>query len=237
MRNEQPPEKAASGDGSVLAVNSLFYTLQGEGPFAGMPAVFIRLAGCNLQCPLCDTEYTNRDNYSVEEILDTVDGAWRNVVDPGHGAMPIVVITGGEPFRQPIRPLVETLLAARYVVQIETNGTLYRSLPWGHKNLHVVCSPKAGKVNADLLPWIGTFKYVATVDSLQADGLPSHALEHPNAHGLFRPPPGHTAKIYLQPVDEQNIARNARNTAAVVESCMAHGYRLCLQLHKIVGLA
>src|SRR3954467_9071958 len=46
-------------DGNSLSIHSIFYTLQGEGPYSGCPAVFMRLAGCNLQCPGCDTDYTS----------------------------------------------------------------------------------------------------------------------------------------------------------------------------------
>lgn len=237
-KNTQPPEKRVLGSGDTLAVNSLFYTIQGEGPFAGMPAVFVRLAGCNLQCPLCDTEYSARSEYSVAEIVATVDGAWRHVVNPGHGAMPIVVLTGGEPLRQPIAKLVNALLRAGYQVQVETNGTMWQpALPYPHERLTIVCSPKTGNVHRQLVPWVKAWKYVATETSLwPADGLPSRALEHPAGPVLFRPPPEHTAPVYLQPVDEQDPEKNARNTDAVVQSCLRHGYRLCVQLHKIVGL-
>ena len=57
--NQQAPEKQQLRGDGLLAVHSIFYTIQGEGPFAGETAVFVRLAGCNLQCPLCDTDYTS----------------------------------------------------------------------------------------------------------------------------------------------------------------------------------
>jgi len=56
--NQQKPEPRAKGDGSILDFHSMFFTIQGEGPFAGHRSIFVRLAGCNLQCPGCDTEYT-----------------------------------------------------------------------------------------------------------------------------------------------------------------------------------
>ena len=75
--NIQPIEKRElSVDGSVQ-VHSIFYTLQGEGPFSGQPAVFVRLAGCNLQCPACDTDYTSRRTpMPVAAILDAVRDAF-----------------------------------------------------------------------------------------------------------------------------------------------------------------
>lgn len=234
MRNMQPPEKSVSGPGDTLAVNSVFHTIQGEGPFAGCPAVFLRLAGCNLQCPLCDTEYTARDEFTLDSILHTIRGAAPTGSTPAN----LVVITGGEPFRQPIGKLVRRLLFEGYEVQVETNGTLFRGdVPYHHERLTIVCSPKAGAVHRQLVPHIGAWKYVASDDNINpADGLPDHALEHPNGRGLARPPAGHPAPVYLQPVDHKNIAANARAQRAVVEACLKYGHRLCLQMHKIVGV-
>lgn len=231
--NTQPVEKQVKGGGSELAVNSIFYTIQGEGPFAGSPSVFVRLAGCNLQCPMCDTEYTNRNLMFVGNIVHEVASKMF--------AGRLVVITGGEPFRQNIRDLVIALLGRGFLVQIETNGTLYQELPFEHPNLTIVCSPKTGAINKKLAPAIKALKYVATAKSLEnsPDGLPTHALEHPNGGMLARQPQGFTGDVYLQPVDEKDERRggnNDKNLEAVVKSCMRHGHRLCLQVHKIIGV-
>lgn len=227
--NEQQPEAPAGGDGTVIAVNSIFHTIQGEGPFAGTPAIFVRLAGCNLQCPMCDTEYSRRAEMSIHAILCAVS-EWRD-------RCRLVVITGGEPFRQNIELLVKQLIdVGGYRVQIETNGTLWQEgfTAW-RDGLTIVCSPKTGSVNKKLMPFVHAWKYVATADNIHlGDGLPTHALGHP-CRDLFRPPKGHTAPVYLQPVDERNTAQNRRNQDAVVQSCLTHGHRLCLQLHKIIG--
>ena len=228
-RNTQLPEKRIRDDGSTLAVNSIFYTIQGEGPFAGTPSVFVRLAGCNLQCPLCDTEYSKRSTMSVNDIVAAV-------IDQSV-ASTLVVITGGEPFRQTLTPFVLKLLENGFRVQVESNGTYFEpDFPYLHPNVTVVISPKAGTVHPKLWNRVRNVKYVATADSLGDDGLPSHALEHPNASGLARPPLDWEGEVYLQPVDEKNTARNHRNQEAVVDSCLRFGYRLCLQMHKIVGV-
>lgn len=230
--NQQPPEKQVSHPGHSLLVNSIFYTIQGEGPHAGVPAVFIRLAGCNLQCPLCDTEYTQRKLIAVEDIVLEVGCLGR------YGGL--VVITGGEPFRQPLKVLIETLLNNDHQVQVETNGTLHQDgLPYGE--FDIVCSPKAGTINKKLAPYIKAYKYVASVDSLEGskDGLPTHALEHPTGKGGLARPRSAAAErveIYLQPVDELDEERNKANLDAVIASCMKYGYRLCVQTHKLVGL-
>lgn len=245
--NTQPPEpQQRKADGHTLAVNSIFYTIQGEGPFAGSPAVFVRLAGCNLQCPMCDTEYTKRRVITVDEIVVQILSTWTGGKVAAYGAErhhldPIVVITGGEPFRQNVSELVNTLLGLDVRVQIETNGTLPPSPGMDLKNgdLTIVCSPKTGKINPKLAEHVQAFKYVATADSLaiSTDGLPTHALLHPTGNkGLARPPQGWEGLVYLQPADEQDEALNKANTQAVVASCLRNGYRLCLQMHKIVGV-
>lgn len=173
----------------------------------------------------CDTDYTtNRQIIGIDTLMDKV----QSLMQSG-----LVVITGGEPLRQPIGPLITLLRKAGYKVQIETNGTLFRpELPY--LTFHIVCSPKTAKISEQLEPYIHTFKYVASADDINTeDGLPNHALGM--SCGVARPTLSQ-ANIYLQPLDEQDPEKNKRNTQAVVDSCMKHGYRLCLQLHKIVGL-
>ena len=201
----------------------------------GQPAVFVRLAGCNLQCPLCDTEYTTgRSRFSVPGIYDAI-------LDHVHSTdfRPLIVISGGEPFRQAnLGALCKFLLDKGYRVQIETNGTLYQPLPWHHRDLTVVCSPKAGKVNAALLPRIDYFKYVVTAGDVALDGLPNKALEHSaGPRGVARPPQGFARhRIYVQPVDTRDDAENRKHLEAAMTSCRQHGYSLCLQTHKLLGL-
>lgn len=226
--NQQIPTKSvANQSGEALQVHSIFYTIQGEGPYAGMPAVFVRLAGCNLQCPGCDTEYTEGAKQMwVGEICEAIEQA-----APGY---PIIVITGGEPFRQNLSVLARTLVAMCYTVQIETNGTLAPSdgLPG---TVTIVCSPKTGNINKAMRDRVDAWKYVARdADIAPSDGLPIIALGHSNRGGLARPT--NEAPVYLQPMDEQDEHINVFNTKAVVESCLKHGHRLCLQMHKIVGV-
>lgn len=231
--NNQPPERVVK-DSTGIDVHSIFNTIQGEGPFAGCRAIFLRLAGCNLQCPMCDTEYTKgRMSYNVPSLV-------AEILELTYPVPELVVITGGEPLRQPIRPLVEALLLEGFKVQVETNGTQYRDLPFDHPRFTVVCSPKTHFVHPKLIPHIKALKYVATSESLEGspDGLPLRALEHPLYNKtLYRPPAGWPGEVYLQPVDEQDETKNARNLHWVVASCQKHGHRLCLQIHKIIGVA
>lgn len=260
--NEQPVEKRThmlSNGHEKLDVQSIFYTLQGEGPFTGTPAVFIRLAGCNLQCPSCDTDYTSKRSWmSTDEICHDVQRAviWHQNSLPSISAVEgqaikyfngLVVITGGEPLRQgDAIELLVLKLQQRHgcYVQIETNGTLP---PPGistittniqkRQGLYVVVSPKTGKVHPETARWACAYKYVMNADSVADDGLPQHALHHTlGTLKLARPPEGFKGVVYLQPQDDRDIEQNKRNQDACVESCMRHGYVLQLQTHKLLGL-
>lgn len=227
--NMQPPEKQDLREDGHLDVHSAFYTIQGEGPFAGKPAIFVRLAGCNLQCPRCDTAYADhRWKASPGAILDLLEDFSR----PGS----LVVITGGEPFRQNLAPAIHCMLQAGYTVQIETNGTLFQELPFDR--ITVVCSPKTGSVNRRLLPHVAAFKYVISYASVAEDDLlPLTALGHPASPRLFRPSlVSQNIPIYVQPADHGNKADNKRNLDATVRAVLVHGYTLCLQIHKIIGV-
>ena len=113
-----------------MRINEIFYSLQGEGRFTGVPAVFVRLAGCNLRCSFCDTDFTSFTEMSEEDIVREVNGY------PARH----VVLTGGEPTLQLTDTLVARLHEAGCFVQMETNGThpVPSVIDW------VTCSPKEG---------------------------------------------------------------------------------------------
>lgn len=227
--NQQPIAKQHLHERGLLDLHHMFTTIQGEGPFAGVPAVFVRLFGCNLQCPMCDTDYTsNRSQVMPHFILDAVKG----MSSPSK----LVVFSGGEPMRQNIAPAVRLLLEHGYRVQIETNGTLFvPDLPYDQ--ITVVCSPKAGKINAELAPHITALKYVLHANSIDPeDGLPLKALAHPAAPRVARPPVGFEGTVYVQPIDVNDPIENNRHLDAAIRSCLKFGYTLCLQTHKIINL-
>lgn len=227
--NIQPVEKQQHRIDGALDVHSVFYTIQGEGPFVGRPAVFVRLAGCNLQCPKCDTDYTSKRHFIAPEVLVDQVHQHNNI------AASLVVITGGEPFRQRLQPFVAALLGMDYFVQIETNGTLYQDdLPYD--DITIVCSPKAGKVNAQLAPHIDAYKYVLCAGNIASDGLPMLALDHPASPQVARPHAGYGGPIYVQPEDcGVSLIANNINLEATVASALKHGYTLGIQLHKYIG--
>lgn len=119
----------------MLEITEIFSSLQGEGPFMGRPAVFVRLSRCVPPfCPWCDTAYARKPGQMLEigEVVDRVLAFESN----------FVVITGGEPFLQwdsGLQQLEERLIAAGCRIQYETSGKLAIPLTCrGYK----VCSPK-----------------------------------------------------------------------------------------------
>jgi 7-carboxy-7-deazaguanine synthase len=228
-------------NGNEVEVHSIFPTIQGEGPLVGHPAVFVRLTGCNLQCPQCDTEYTShRIVYTPDQLLDAVTYMdWPGGVKVWNGfRRPLIVFTGGEPFRQAgLGPAVRKFLEAGHMVQIETNGTMYQDdFPYASGDVLIVCSPKAG-INTNLARWIGFYKYVVSVADgySEDDGLPNYVLGQ--TVRVARPENLGEAPVWLQPADEQCPVKNAANLELAKNLCMKHGYVLCVQVHKMIGVA
>lgn len=232
--NDQPIEKYQSR--TMLDVHSIFYTIQGEGPFSGTPAVFIRLAGCNLQCPFCDTDYSSRTAIPPEEVVNVVKG-----LRPSG----LVVITGGEPFRQNISLLLDRLVTLGYYVQIETNGSLEPRLDHDllgmnlsdRHGVYLVVSPKTPKLHPLAHRLAHAYKYVLSADSVTEDGLPTVVLGHGHTP-VARPVvfPHESVPVYLSPMDSGDPLINEVNVQAVVKSCLENGYTLQLQIHKLIGV-
>lgn len=118
-----------------IPVVETFHSLQGEGAHTGRSAFFIRLAGCSVGCPWCDTKNSwNADNHPRREIEDLTREAWQ-AYQAGAG---FVVITGGEPLEHDLTKLCERLSANRAPVHLETSGTA----PWSGTFDWVTLSPK-----------------------------------------------------------------------------------------------
>ncbi|MAX13712.1 MAG: 7-carboxy-7-deazaguanine synthase [Candidatus Marinimicrobia bacterium] len=100
-----------------LKINEIFYSIQGESSYTGLPCIFIRLTYCNLRCSYCDTEYAfhNGSDMSINQILKHIDKYPAN----------LVMVTGGEPLLQKdCISLMDELLKNKYSVMLETSGSL-----------------------------------------------------------------------------------------------------------------
>ena len=200
-------------------VVSIFKTIQGEGPLAGHPSIFLRLGGCNLACDFCDTEFENFQRQTLISILGQIKSLAANTIK-------WVIITGGEPLRQPIEALCQALMEEGFKIQIETNGTVFRPLP---KEVMVICSPKnqSGKyyrIREDLLAVIDAFKFIISNDKA------SYRDVVDVGQSLYHTP------VYVQPMDEYDPIKNAKNQQRALELALKNGYILSLQTHKILNI-
>jgi len=148
-----------------LFVTSMFFTLQGEGPYAGQPALFIRLAKCNLDCSFCDTFFDDGDWMTFLDIEAAMREAkfayWndREVPAWAHSNENIVlVMTGGEPLLQEnISAFMESQLPYFKAVQVESNGIPDTVVPEG---VTLVCSPKCMEKNGKAVKYFAPSKTI-----------------------------------------------------------------------------
>jgi 7-carboxy-7-deazaguanine synthase len=114
-----------AGENGRMVINEIFYSLQGEGRLAGMPSVFIRLAGCPLRCRWCDTSYAQNPSagtkFTGEWILEQIS----------RYPAQYIVVTGGEPMTQPKLPdLLKAIRRSGVHITVETSGIMFiKGLP------------------------------------------------------------------------------------------------------------
>ena len=228
-------------------VHSLWFTIQGEGPFAGMPAIFLRLAGCNLRCFYCDTEFDEGARLAHGMALAE---QLKLMVDTHH--CKFIVITGGEPMLQPLHLLVDNPELRDCKFQIETAGTYW---PLGglmeypsRDRLSIVVSPKTPVLtfnlrNADVYDVYWKYIIRASEPTSDLDGLPTFSTQTRGSKAqLFRPifdSDDIKSRIYVQACDEESLISGEathQNQQAAAAIAMQHGYRLSFQMHKVIGL-
>ncbi len=202
----------------MYKVNEIFCSLQGEGFWTGTPMVFVRLSGCNLRCPFCDTAHEAGEQLEAEEILARVRAAGANSSLPGAQGVCRVCLTGGEPLLQVDGRLTGLLHEAGYSLHLETNGT--REVPSGID--WVTCSPKE---DVHGLSGNGTV-VLEKADELKLVLAPG---VDPERWAAF-PATWH----FLQPCAG---ADGSSNVPEVVSYVLAHPlWRLSLQTHKLLNI-
>lgn len=210
-----------------LKIVDIFHTIQGEGPFAGTPAVFVRTAGCNLKCHFCDTDFeSNERSVTVKALTDAVMAL-------AGEKTPLVVITGGEPLLQNIVPFCKSMVMNGMRVQIETAGTVW--VPYLERvDVEIVCSPKTHKIHQQIAVCCENYKYIYGEGDTFDTWFVSETQNVGQKIRLFRP--SKFDVVWVQPRDDQDPIKNRRNTELARDLCLEHGFKLCLQIHKIVDL-
>lgn len=195
-----------------MKVNEIFYSLQGEGQFTGTPAVFLRLSGCNTQCPFCDTHHHDGEEMSESDIVNRV-----SQYPTRH-----IVITGGEPTLQINDTLICQLHDKGFFVQIETNGSLPMKCQQ-HMPDWITCSPKNLKLNIQQIHELKVLfdgekpmLYTHTEDDLS-----KYAIKH----------------RCLQPLDSGNELKNKEILRNTINYILQNPtWTLSLQTHKIINI-
>ncbi len=204
---------------SILKINEIFWSFQGEGLRAGYPSIFVRMAGCTYGCEYCDTKQAWETG-----IWMSIDDIW-NAIKPFHKQYPQsqVVLTGGEPLEQNLAELVIELKKKDFYITIETNGIEFNELPidwWTVSPKDVVDY----SIHDDLLNRIDEVKLIVN-KNLNID-----VIRRIRQHGNHFP-------IFLQP-DSTDI-RRYENVFALYEYCQSENIadvRPGVQLHKIYNV-
>jgi len=219
-------------------INEMFQTLQGEGVYTGVPAIFIRLQGCPVGCSWCDTKHTwdklaSRETSLGDILLKTTEtDAWGAAdaqallaVIAQYGWMARhVVITGGEPCIHDLTPLTEMLERHGFSCQIETSGT--------HD---VRCSESTWVTVSPKVNMRGGY------DVLHQALVRANEVKHPVARQrdiealdrlLATLDDQKNRIVALQPISQKDDA-----TKLCIATCIARNWRLSLQTHKYLNIA
>lgn len=196
-------------------VTEMFYSIQGEGFRAGIPHVFVRLAGCNLQCSVdneagfdCDTDFSASHEMTAEELEDRV-----RMLTPRTEGVPIIW-TGGEPALQLDSELINRFPGR--TMCIETNGTKALDNEVLERLSHIVVSPKSA-MHTIRIQRVDEWRFVL-----------------PAGHALPRPPKP-ADHYYLSPVFDPDGTINQRSLESCIHAVKEHHpWRLSLQTHKLI---
>ena len=213
----------------------IYKSVQGESSFAGRPCIFVRLAGCNLRCAWCDSEYTFKGGYklSEDEVVAEIEKL---------APVRLIEFTGGEPMLQEreIVPLMRRLLVSGYELMIETSGERpLANVPVEvHKIVDVKCpgSGEGGSFRMENLAALTRRDEVKFVISDRADYdfasefVREHGLEQKVGSVLFSP------AFTKTPSPVRTVENCLLDPRLLVEWMLADGLeaRLSLQIHKFV---
>lgn len=211
----------------------IFATVQGEGISAGVPAVFVRLADCNLRCTWCDTKYTwdwkryDKKAGTIELSLEELRAAIHEAAGP---RISTVVFTGGEPLLQQDE-LAELAATIGHRIEVETNGTILPNAALAARVEQWNVSPKLAssgngeraRLKPDILAWFAARPdaQIKVVVASEDDVAEVRALGLP------------TEKVVLTPegTDAVTLSERSRWLAG---QCTTHGYRMGTRLHVFV---
>lgn len=213
----------------------IFRSIQGESSFAGLPCIFVRLAGCNLRCSWCDSEYSFAGGYKAtsDQIVEEIEK---------FNPVRLVELTGGEPMLQhrELLPLMSRLLDSSYTLMLETSGErpLAAVPPEVHKIVDVKC-PGSGHAGSFHLP---NLEVMGAGD--QAKFVLCDRTDYEYARSFIREHTleGRVGEVLLSPAFLKNPSEERSTSNAVLDPKDLVGWmledglkaRLSLQIHKYI---
>ena len=204
-----------------LIVNEIFYSIQGESTYAGLPCVFIRLTGCNMRCAYCDTVYAYNEGrpMQISDILGIIGAFHCNMVE----------VTGGEPLLQDETPdLIASLIQRKYQVLMETNGSfdIRKTDPRCVKVMDVKC-PGSGEHEKC---YLRNFKHLGPKDQIKF--VIGDRQDYEYARNVLEKNPLSipSGNILFSPISD--ALTSAELAAWLLEDHLEA--RLHLQLHKVI---
>lgn len=222
---------------TTLNINEMFETIQGEGAHTGIPSIFVRLQGCPVGCPWCDTKHTwvikpelattpvdiIKKTEETEHFFECNEDRLLSLFAEQGYVAKHVVITGGEPCMYDLRPLTKRLHDKGYTTQIETSGTF-----------EVLCDPRtyvtvSPKVNMKGGMPVLTSALERANEIKHPVAMQKHIDELDTLLAMIDSVEG--KQICLQPISQQ-----PRATTLAVETCIKRNWRLSLQTHKFIGI-
>jgi len=202
-----------------MKINEIFYSLQGEGKWTGLPNIFIRTSGCNLRCSFCDTKYAYEGGkeMSINEILNQI----------AKYSCQYVCLTGGEPLLQEdTQDLVNNLLKKKYYVIIETNSSFSIENLLKFKSLIVSLDIKCPSSNMSKKSKLKNLKFLKKDDQLKF--VIKNKKDYIYAKKIvleYKP----NCEVFFQPVWGENPKKLAE---WIIKDGL--NVKLGLQLHKII---
>ena len=189
-------------------INEIFYSVQGEGRHTGMPAVFLRLAGCSMGCEFCDTKYAFGKGTPMNGL--------QILVELAKYPCKTVIITGGEPTEQDLPALISVLKSAGHTVHLETNGARDCDV----SQADFICVSPKKNVAKEMLQKADVIKLVIGQQTDLKDVAKYYLYENDKT------------TLYLQP--ESNLQENIALCLKLVKQHPSA--RLSVQLHKLLNV-
>ena len=204
-----------------LIVNEIFYSIQGESTYAGLPCVFIRLTGCNMRCAYCDTVYAYDEGHpmQISDILGSIGAFHCNMVE----------ITGGEPLLQDETPdLIASLIQRKYQVLMETNGSfdIRKADSRCVKIMDVKCPGSGEHEKCDLR----NFNYLGEKDQIKF--VIGDRQDYEYARDMLKKIPSSIPSTHILFSPICDALTSAKLAAWLLEDHLEA--RLHLQLHKVI---